>query len=159
VVVVATLFYKTPLGYAMRTVGANPQFARYAGIGVTGTIVAAQLIGGAFAGLGGVVEILGRHERFRWLEMPGYGFDGLLVAVIAHRNPAFVPVGALLLAYIRTSADIVTRTTDIPAEFVSIVQGIIILLIAAEMFLSGTKRKLIYRAAKSELQKETGEAA
>jgi simple sugar transport system permease protein len=159
VVVVVVIFRKTPLGYAMRTVGANPQFARYAGIGVTGTIVAAQLLGGAFAGLGGVVEILGRHERFRWLEMPGYGFDGLLVAVIAHRNPAFVPIGAFLLAYIRTSADIVTRTTDIPAEFVSIVQGIIILLIAAEMFLSGTKRKLIYKAAKAELQKETDSRA
>lgn len=71
---------------------------------------------------------------------------------MAHRNPALVPVGALLLAYIRTGADIVTRTTDIPAEFVSIVQGIIILLIAAEMFLSGLKRRMIFKSARESLE-------
>ena len=152
VVLVVIAIYKTPFGYAMRTVGSNPNFAKYAGISVTGTVVAAQIIGGAFAGLGGAVEILGRYERFRWLEMPNYGFDGLIVAVMAHRNPALVPVGALLLAYIRTGADIVTRTTDIPAEFVSIVQGIIILLIAAEMFLSGLKRRMIFKSARESLE-------
>ena len=151
-VLVVIAIYKTPFGYAMRTVGSNPNFAKYAGISVTGTVVAAQIIGGAFAGLGGAVEILGRYERFRWLEMPNYGFDGLIVAVMAHRNPALVPVGALLLAYIRTGADIVTRTTDIPAEFVSIVQGIIILLIAAEMFLSGLKRRMIFKSARESLE-------
>jgi len=152
VVLVVIAIYKTPFGYAMRTVGSNPNFAKYAGISVTGTVVEAQIIGGAFAGLGGAVEILGRYERFRWLEMPNYGFDGLIVAVMAHRNPALVPVGALLLAYIRTGADIVTRTTDIPAEFVSIVQGIIILLIAAEMFLSGLKRRMIFKSARESLE-------
>ena len=152
------IFFKTPFGFSMRTVGFNPNFARYAGLGVTGTVVAAQLVGGAFFGLGGTVEVLGRYERFQWTESPQYGFDGLLVAVLAHKNPALVPVGALLLAYIRVGADIVTRSTDIPAEFVSIVQGIIILLIAAEMFLSGFKRRLIFKSAKDDLKKEEAKA-
>ncbi len=86
-VLVVIAIYKTPFGYAMRTVGSNPNFAKYAGISVTGTVVAAQIIGGAFAGLGGAVEILGRYERFRWLEMPNYGFDGLIVAVMAPPQP------------------------------------------------------------------------
>ena len=91
VVLVVIAIYKTPFCYAMRTVGSNPNFAKYAGISVTGTVVAAQIIGGAFAGLGGAVEILGRYERFRWLEMPNYGFDGLIVAVMAPPQPGVSP--------------------------------------------------------------------
>jgi simple sugar transport system permease protein len=158
VAIAVVIFYRTSFGYVMRTVGCNQQFARYAGIKVTQTIIMAQLAGGAFAGLGGAVEILGRYERFRWIDMPGYGFDGLLVAVIAYRNPALIPIGSFLLSYIRTGADIVTRTTDIPAEFVSIVQGVIILLIAAEMFLSNLKNKVIFKSARQELTKASDDA-
>lgn len=150
-IIVAVIFYKTPFGYALRTVGSNSVFAKYAGINETQIVIMAQLIGGAIAGLGGAVEILGRYERFMWTDQLGYGWDGLLVAVIARKNPALVPVGAMLLAYIRTGSEIVTRTTDIPAEFVMIVQGIIILLIAAEMFLSSYKNKIIFKQAKKSL--------
>lgn len=153
-VIVAIIFYKTPFGFSLRTVGSNPVFARYVGINEARTLIFAQLLGGAIAGLGGTVEILGRYDRFMWTDPLGYGFDGLLVAVIARRNPALVPVGALLLAYIRTGSEIVTRSTDIPAEFVTIVQGIIILLIAAEMFLSGYKNKLVFKLAEKKLSNE-----
>lgn len=156
-VLVAVVFYKTPFGYALRTVGSNPVFARYAGIDETRVLITAQLFGGALAGLGGAIEVLGRYERFMWTDPLGYGFDGLLVATIARRNPALVPVGALLLAYIRTGSEIVTRSTDIPAEFVTIVQGIIILLIAAEMFLSNYKNKLVFRLARKNLSEERPE--
>jgi len=150
-VVVCVLFYKTTFGYGLRTAGNNPNFAQYAGIGVLSTTALAQTVGGAFAGMGGVVEIMGMHTRFQWVSMTGHGFDGLIVAVLAKRNPAFVPITAFLLAYIRTGADIVNRTTDIPAEFVTIIQGIIILLVAAELFLSGYKNKVIFKNAKTNL--------
>ena len=153
-VLVAVVFYKTSFGYALRTVGSNPIFARYSGIDETRVLIMAQLFGGAIAGLGGAIEVLGRYERFMWTDSLGYGFDGLLVATIAHRNPALVPAGALLLAYIRTGSEIVTRSTDIPAEFVTIVQGIIILLIAAETFLSNYKNKLVFKLARKNLGKD-----
>jgi simple sugar transport system permease protein len=145
------IFYKTPLGFSMRTVGTNPNFALYAGMGVNSVVLMSQVIGGAFAGLGGAVEIMGRYTRFQWTALTNHGFDGLMVAVLAYRNPALVPVGALLLAYIRIGADIVNRSTDMSPEFISIIQGIIILLIAAEMFLSGVKRGMIFKAAREEL--------
>lgn len=151
VIVVAVIFYKLPFGYRMRAVGLNPAFAKYIGIPVSATIVLAQMIGGAFAGMGGTVQILGMYTRYQWTSLTNYGFDGLMVAVLAKKNPALVPVGAFLIAYIRTGADIVTRTTDVPAEFVSIVQGIIIVLVAAEMFLSGFKRRMIVKTAKESL--------
>lgn len=156
VVVFSVFYYKTPAGYAMRTVGANPSFAKFSGIGVVKTVVIAQLIGGAIAGLGGTVEVLARYDRYQWSmsQAPTYGFDGLVVAVLAHKRPSLIPVGAFILAYIRIGADIVTRSTDIPAEFVSIVQGIVILLIAAEMFLGSFKRKMIEKTAWEDLKKK-----
>jgi simple sugar transport system permease protein len=153
VVVSMLIFYKTPFGYSMRTVGFNPNFALYSGMSVGTIVMASQMLGGVFAGIGGTVEILGRYTRFQWTAMTNYGFDGLMVAVLAYRNPMLVPVGALLLAYIRIGADIVNRSTDLSNEFVTIVQGIIILLIAAEMFLSSLKQKMIFRIAKEEMDK------
>ena len=70
----------------------------------------------------------------------------------------YSPLSAFLIAYIRTGADIVSRTTDIPPEFVSIIQGIIIVLVAAEMFLSGFKSRLIFNSAKKALAQKEGKA-
>lgn len=154
----AILFYKMPFGYRMRVVGLNPVFAKYIGIPVMSTIILAQVIGGAFAGIGGTVQVLGMFQSYQWTSLTGYGFDGLMIAVLARKNPAFVPLSAFLIAYIRTGADIVSRTTDIPPEFVSIIQGIIIVLVAAEMFLSGFKSRLIFSSAKKALAEKEGKA-
>ncbi|MBQ5870194.1 MAG: ABC transporter permease, partial [Lachnospiraceae bacterium] len=106
VILVALLFYKMVFGYKMRVVGNNPQFAKASGINMMGTIIGAQLIGGALAGIGGTVEILGNYDRFQWTASTQHGFDGLMVAVLARKNPLLVPVAALLLAYIRIGADV-----------------------------------------------------
>jgi simple sugar transport system permease protein len=158
VVLAAVLFYKMSFGFKMRIVGLNPVFAKYIGIPVVSTIILAQVIGGAFAGLGGTVQVLGMFSSYQWTALTGYGFDGLMIAVLARKNPALVPLSAFLIAYIRTGADIVSRTTDIPPEFVSIIQGIIIVLVAAEMFLSGFKRRLIFNSAKKALAEKEGKA-
>jgi len=54
---------------------------------------------GMLSGLGGAVEIMGNYERFNWIALTQYGFDGLMVAVLARKNPIFIPFGAFLLAY------------------------------------------------------------
>lgn len=158
VLVSVVIFYKTPIGYAIRTCGTNPDFAKYSGIKVGFSIIAAQMIGGMMAGIGGSVEILGLYDRFQWDNLTQHGFDGLLVAVLARKNPIFVPFAALMLAYLRTGADIVNRSTDIPAEFVSVLQAIIILLIAAQMFMASIKNKLIFSSARKNLAKEAVKA-
>lgn len=152
VVLISILFFKTPFGWKMRIVGSNPHFARAVGFSVLGVSFTAQLLSGALAGVAGAVEIMNSYKRYLWVESTGHGFDGLLVAVLARKNPALVPIGALFLAYIRIGADVVSSTGDIPNEFVTVIQGIIILLVAAESFLSGTKKKLIYRSVQKEEQ-------
>ena len=119
VVVVAVLFYKTSFGWKMRLVGENPSFAKAVGLSAVGVSFAAQLIGGGVAGIAGATEILSNYERFQWTATTQHGFDGLLVAVLAKKNPALVPIGALFLAYIRIGADVVNTTGDIPTEFVT----------------------------------------
>ena len=157
VILVAILFYKMVFGYKMRVVGSNPLFAKACGINMMGTIVAAQLIGGALAGMGGTCEILGNYDRFKWTASTQHGFDGLMVAVLARRNPLLVPVAALLLSYIRIGANVVNSKGDIPTEFITVIQGIVILLVAAEEFMGGFKKKMIYKAAEESLAKDKKE--
>lgn len=149
---VGVLFYKTIFGYKMRVVGSNPNFARASGINMNGTIILAQLVGGIFAGMGGTCEILGNYDRYKWVVSTQHGFDGLMVAVLARKNPILVPVAAILLAYIRIGADVVNSKGDIPIEFITVIQGIVILLVAAEEFMGRYKKKLIYKAAQKDMK-------
>lgn len=154
VIIIAVLFFKTVFGYKMRVVGKNPNFAKASGINMLGTVVLAQLIGGALAGIGGTCEILGNYDRYKWVVSTQHGFDGLMVAVLARRNPILVPVAAVLLAYIRIGADVVNSKGDIPIEFITVIQGIVILLVAAEEFMGRYKKKLIYKAAQHNMKED-----
>lgn len=89
--------------------------------------------------------------RYNWVATTQHGFDGLMVAVLARKNPLLVPVAACLLAYIRIGADVVNSKGDIPIEFITVIQGIVILMVAAEEFMGRYKKKLIYKAAEEEL--------
>ena len=153
VVIAAWIFlYKTPWGYSIRTCGINASFSKYGGIHVAASCILAQILGGAAAGAGGAVQILGLYDRFQWDSLTQYGFDGLLVSVLAKRNPILVPVAAFLLAYLRIGADIVNYVTDVPAEFISVLQAIIILLVAAQGFLGSLRDKAIFDTAKKEIK-------
>jgi simple sugar transport system permease protein len=140
--------YKTKWGYEIRLTGENKKFAEYSGINTAKVIILSQLVGGFIAGIGGSIEILGMYKRFSWQNLPGYGWDGIIVAILARNNPAYVPLGAFFLAYLRIGADLMSRTSDVQNEVVAIIQGIIIVFIVAESFLSKYKQKLTYKEAK-----------
>lgn len=155
VVIFSYLFLKkTKWGYKIRMMGYNSKFSIYSGVGVAGVLLSSQMIGGFLAGMGGATEALGLYTRFEWAAAPTAGFDGIMVAAIARRNPAMVPIAALFLAYIRVGADVISRTSDVPAEIVSIIQALIIMLIGAQMFLSSMRHKQIVKASERQLAKE-----
>lgn len=131
----SAIFYLTPLGLSIRLCGSNANFAKYAGIKMNTVLIIAQALGGAIAGLGGTVEILGNYSRYQWTALTQYGFDGLIVAVLAHKNPLLVPIGAFMVAHMRIGANILNVNTSAPIEFVQMMQAILIILIAAETFL------------------------
>ena len=147
--VIATIavFYLTPLGMRIRICGNNEHFAQYSGINMTGCLIVSQLLGGMLSGLGGAVEIMGNYERFNRIALTQYGFDGLMVAVLARKNPIFIPFGAFLLAYMRIGANVLNVNTSVPIEFVQVMQAVLILFIAAQTFLAKSRNKVIFKAA------------
>ena len=151
-VIAVVLYHYTKIGQKIKTVGANPMFARYSGINATSTAFIAQMIGGAFAGAAASVDAFGMYTRYQYNMLTNIGFDGLIVAVIARKNPIFIPLAAFVLAYIRTSAVVLNLSSNIPVEFVNIMQAVIIFFVAAEQFLSKSKKKVIFGLARKKEQ-------
>lgn len=140
--------YRTRWGYALRMTGLNKDFAAYAGIGVSAVIIYSQVISGAIAGLAGAADVLGLYRRFQWQQLPGYGFDGVIIATLARNHPLGVPIAALFLAYVRSGASIMSRMTDVSSEMVAIIQGLMILLVTAQAFLAKWRHRSVVKEAK-----------
>ncbi len=156
VVILAGIFiYKTKWGYTIRLTGNNANFAKYSGLNPTGAVIYSQIIGSAVAGLGGAAEILASADaRFSWKTLPGYGFDGFIVAILSGNNPFLVPFSALFLSYLRTGAVIMAANTDVASEIVSIIQAVIIIVVAGTAFMS--RYKHIFVLGKNKKTKEEG---
>ena len=152
VIVIALYVHKSKAGYELRITGQNINFAKYTGIDVVKVIVLSQFLGGFLAGVGGAVELLGMHTRFEWQALPGFGWDGVIVALLARNNPVYVPLTAFFIAYIRIGADIMSRSTDVQNEVVAIIQGVIILLIAADAFLAQIKQRKTFKEATANME-------
>lgn len=149
--IIATHYFMfhTKWGYELRMTGANREFAEYSGINTGKVIIYVHILAGFIAGMGGAVEVLGMYTRFEWTRLPGYGLDGALVALLAKNNPISVIGAALFLAYIRIGADQMSIVSDVPAEMISIIQAVLILLISAEQFLKKWKNKLLLKEAEN----------
>jgi simple sugar transport system permease protein len=143
--------YRTKWGYEIRVMGENRKFAHFSGINTAKAVILCQLMGGFIAGVGGSAQLLGLYTSFNWTTSPGFGWDGIIVAIIARNNPLLVPIGALFLAYIRIGSDVMSINSDVQNEVVAIIQGFMIMLIAAEGFLRHWRQKMIIRQAKEEM--------
>ena len=140
----------TRLGFKIRIVGDNAYFAKNIGINVRTIMFLAQIFAGFIAGVGGGAELLGMYTRFKWTATPGYGWTGIVVALLARRNPILVPLGALFIGYMNVGADIMSRSSDVSREVVYIIQGVMMLLIASESLLQNWRQSLIVKEAKKE---------
>ena len=150
VVILAYIFlFKTKWGYKIRQIGHNPNFAKYAGVGVVGLGVLVQVIGGAIGGLGGATVILGNYNYYYGIEMTGFGWDGVTMAIFSENNPKKLFLSCAFIAYIRAGALIMATQPGGPiSDMTKIVEGVIILFLLAEKFLSRLHRKMIVEDAK-----------
>ncbi len=160
IIFVVVLMEKTSFGYKVRVTGLNADFARTAGIRTAAVVLGAQFIGGAIAGMGGAIEMVGMYKRFQWQSPVNYVWDGLLVHMLANGNPAFIPLTSLFIAFLRIGAEIMSRATDLDPEVVTFLQGIIILLVASERFLYRFKERHDQKQslAQAELAREAADA-
>ncbi len=139
--------YHTTSGYEIRTTGNNQKFAKFGGMNIVKVIVLAQVLSGMLAGIGGMTEVMGIHRRFNWQMSPGYGWDGVIVAIIGRNHPLLIIFAALFLSYMRVGGQILNLMADVPSELVLVIQSVIIILITAEAFLSTWKNKITIKEA------------
>jgi simple sugar transport system permease protein len=133
--VVAALVYwflfKTKWGFNLRTVGANPRAARYAGMNIVRSTIAAMSISGALAGMAGSNELLGLNHHLSQSFSPGYGFDSIALALLGRNHPLGVVLAALLFGTLRNGATRMQAAAGIPIDIISVMQALILAFIAA----------------------------
>lgn len=132
VVVLLDLFFrKTSLGYDLRAVGENTGAAEYAGINPKRMIVISMLLSGMAAGLAGSTMVMGVLHRFITNFSPGYGFVGIAVAVLGRNKPWGVLLAAFLFGALEAGGISMQLFAKIPMDLMTIVQGLVILFVAA----------------------------
>ncbi|QAY67425.1 ABC transporter permease [Paenibacillus protaetiae] len=132
VILFYVILWRTKLGYELRAVGFNKDAALYAGMNVNRTIVKSMFISGLFAGLGGAFEILGVFGyQVVMPASPGYGFDGIAVALLGGNTPIGVLLGAILFGGLGYGANGMSFEAGVPNEISRIVIGSIIFFVAA----------------------------
>jgi simple sugar transport system permease protein len=128
-VIVYIIFWKTPLGFHLRTVGENPEAAWYAGISISRHTVFSMFMGGGFAGLAGMVEITGIHHRLLAGFSPGYGYSAIAVALLGKAHPLGIILTAFFFGGLRQGAGSMQRLAQVPVTVVYLLEGLVILFI------------------------------
>lgn len=129
--VVYWLLFKTTLGFEIRAVGANPDAAKYAGMSVIRNFVLVMTISGALAGLAGTVQVLGVDHWVGQGFSAGYGFDSIALALLGKSHPLGVVLSALLFGILRGGATTMQSLARIPIHIISVIQGMVIVFVAA----------------------------
>ena len=125
------LLFRSTKGFEFRAVGFNPRAARYAGMSISWSTVMSMLIAGGLAGLAGAVVILGGSRTLSPGFSPGYGFDGIVVALVGATRPAGVVAAAFLFGALRAGATPMQAATGTPIDIVVVIQALVIMFIAA----------------------------
>ncbi|MFH1185476.1 MAG: ABC transporter permease [Chloroflexota bacterium] len=123
--------FKTTLGFEVRAVGANPDAAKYAGMSVVRNFVMVMTLSGALAGLAGSVQVLGTDHWVGQGFSAGYGFDSIALALLGKSHPLGVVLAALLFGILRGGATSMQSLARIPIHIISVIQGMVIIFVAA----------------------------
>lgn len=129
--VVAYVISKTSFGFKIRAVGLNPLASKVNGFNVKFLVVAAFIISGAIAGMGGAVELLGKQYRLMSGFGSGFGFDGVAIALIAQLNPLASLLVAIFFGALTTGASSMQVGIMVPTAIVEIIRALIIIFSVA----------------------------
>jgi simple sugar transport system permease protein len=143
------LLFKTKWGFDLRSVGANPRAARYAGMSIMGTTVLAMSLSGALAGLAGTNEVLGLNHNLAMAFSAGYGFDSIALALLGKSHPLGVVLASLLFGTLRNGATRMQVVAQVPIDIITVLQALILVFIAAPAII-----RTIYRLRESKAEEE-----
>jgi simple sugar transport system permease protein len=121
------------LGLQIRAVGASARAAAFAGVPVGWVTVKVALLSGALAGLAGAIEVAGRTSYVTLDMSPGYGYSGIVIAMLAALNPLGVVAAAVFVAGILVGADGMSRAVNVPTYIADVIVAVSLLamLVAA----------------------------
>src|SRR6267143_1114161 len=137
-VLVYLFLWRTKWGYELRATGANPSAAEYGGISIRKQIIIAMTISGSLAGMVGINEVLGYRHRYYDGFSDNYGFTGIAVALLGRNHPVGGVIAALLFAVLQRGGVYVDAFSEhVTKDIVQVLQGTIILFVAAEAFFRG----------------------
>ena len=120
-VAVWALMRHTVAGFDLRAVGANARAAGFAGVPVTRTVVMVALVSGALAGLAGAIEVAGRTGYVTLDMSPGYGYAGIVIAMLAGLHPLGVVAAAVFVAGVLVGADTMSRAVGVPTYIADVI--------------------------------------
>jgi general nucleoside transport system permease protein len=149
------LLARTTIGFEIRTVGANPSAARYAGMRPALIMVTTMAASGMLAGMAGMIEILGVSGSINTSYGTGVGFDSISVALLGRAHPVGILFAAILFGAMRAGAPEMQLDAAIPVEIIDVLQGIILLFLAADILVRRLLRLRAARVGVDELQTVT----
>jgi general nucleoside transport system permease protein len=149
------LLWRSTLGFEIRTVGANPSAARYAGMRPAFITIFTMSLCGLLAGLAGAIEIVGITHFINASYGTSIGFDSITVALLGRAHPLGITLAALLFGAMRAGAGLMQIKTQIPVEIVDILQAIVLLFVAADVIVRRVFRIRAAGPAVQELQTVT----
>ena len=127
---------KTTLGYEMRAVGHNPEAARFAGMPVNLILIKTALLSGGLAALAGFSEVAGLKGNLTLDLSPGFGYTGIVVAMLAMLNPLGVVVAAIFVAGIFVGADAMSRSAGVPSYIANVMVATALLTMVTAIMLA-----------------------
>ncbi len=138
-IVVWIIMKKTALGYEMRAVGHNPAAARFAGIPVNRVLLKTAILSGGLAALAGYSEVAGLKGNLTLDLSPGFGYSGIVVAMLAMLNPLGVVAAAIFVAGIFVGADAMSRTAGVPSYIANVMVATALLTMVTAIMLTRFK--------------------
>ncbi|MBM7614053.1 ABC transporter permease [Alkaliphilus hydrothermalis] len=129
------VLWKTTIGYEVRSVGLSPLAAEYGGINSNRKIILAMVISGALGGLAGAERVLGFDRALILGFSPGFGFEGIAVALLGRNHPVGVLLGALLFGALSNGGAWMNFTTSVPVDLIVVLQAVIIFFVAADQII------------------------
>jgi simple sugar transport system permease protein len=126
---------RTPLGLRMRAVGLGKEAAQFSGVKVNRTMLAAALVSGGIAGVAGVSEVCGIHYHLIEAISSGYGYTGIIVAMLGGLNPIGVSLAGLFIGLIETGAQSLSRALSVPIYLGNVVEAALLLVTLSAMVL------------------------
>ena len=125
------LLERTRFGFELKTVGAKPLAARYAGMRSGWTTVLAMTWAGGLAGLAGAIETLGVNHKFAPEFGGGMSFEGITIALLGQGHPLGIVLAALLFAVLDAGASKMQFNSGVPSDIIQVVQALILIFVAA----------------------------